>query len=131
MKQRDLLRHHGDRGTQAVLRHCAQILAVDQKPTAIDIEEALHETDYSRFPGTRWAHQTDTLSRLDTQSEAAQHLTTARIREIDILKRDAAASLNELPRARPIDHFVVFADHLDRVGNARNELASIDRRKCE
>ena len=47
MKQRDLLRHHSDRGAQAVLRHCTNVLAVDQKPAAIAVEEALHQGDHS------------------------------------------------------------------------------------
>ena len=50
MKQRDLLRDDCDRGAQAALRHCANVLAVDHNPAAIDVEEALHEADHSRFP---------------------------------------------------------------------------------
>jgi len=71
------------------------------------------------------------LSPLDPQSEAAKHFASTGIGEIDILERNAAAAMDQLPRALPIDHFVAFADHLNRVGNPRDELTRIDRRKCE
>jgi hypothetical protein len=50
------------------------------------------------------------LSPLDPRGEAAKDVASTRIGEIGILKRDAAASMDELPRAGPIDHFMVFAN---------------------
>ena len=53
MKERDLLRYHGDRGPQAVLAHRTNILVIDQHPSLINIDQPLEQTDQCRFAGAR------------------------------------------------------------------------------
>src|SRR5712691_2408702 len=71
------------------------------------------------------------LTALDPQAEAAKNRLSGGIGKIHLLKGDAAAPPQQLTRARAVDHVVVLADHLDRIGNSRDKLGSVDRRKCE
>jgi hypothetical protein len=97
MKQRDFLRHDRDRRAQAVLGHRANVLVVDEKPTAIDIGEALHQTDQGRLASGGWTDQTDMLAAFDPQAEAAKHRLPGGVGKIDILEGDVAASTDQLP----------------------------------
>ena len=52
MEQRGVLRHHTDLGTQAVLRHFSDILAVDQNAPTVEIIEAQQQAHERRLAGT-------------------------------------------------------------------------------
>src|SRR3984893_9156876 len=131
MKQRDLLRHDRNGGAQAVLGHHTNVVAVDQKTAAIDVEEALHQTDQGRLAGAGWTDQTDMLTAFDPQTEAAKHRLPGGIGKVHIFEGDAGARPQQMTSTWAIDHFMVLADHLDRIGNSRDELGRVDRRECE
>src|SRR6202007_1488227 len=82
-----------------------------------------------RFARTRGSRQPDPLSSFYLQVKAAKHLEAVGIGEIDIIEDNRTAARDQLTGAGPVDHLVVFADQLDRLGDASDKLGGVDDRK--
>ena len=54
VKQRDVLRHHGDGVAQALLRDARDILAVDQDAAVLHVVEALQQREQRRLAAAGW-----------------------------------------------------------------------------
>src|SRR5207253_9076751 len=104
---------------QAVLRHRANVLVVDQQPSAIDVEETLHQTDQGRLAGAGRTDETDMLASCDPQAEAAKHRAPGGIGKIDILEGDTAARSQQLMGPRSVNYLMILADHVDLIGISR------------
>jgi hypothetical protein len=81
MEQRDVLRHHRQRRTQAFLRHASDVLAADGDAAALHIVEALEQGEDRRLAAARRADQADALLRFDAQIEVGEHVAAVRIME--------------------------------------------------
>ena len=78
MKQRNVLRHHGDRCAQAFLRDPRDILAVDHDAALLHIVEPLQQREQRRFAAAGLADQADALAGLEPQAELARKPATRR-----------------------------------------------------
>src|SRR5215467_11744141 len=105
------------------------ILTVDQDLAGLDIDEPLRELDQGRFAGTRGTDERNMLAGRDTQPEAPEERPIAGVSEMDVLERNAAADRRQLRGAGPVDHLVILADDLNRIGDAGDELRGIDEPK--
>ena len=65
VKQRRLLRHHGDVPAQAFLRHRGHVLAIDADAAALHIVQPLDQPHRGRFSRAGWAHQPHPFARPD------------------------------------------------------------------
>jgi len=128
---KDVLRHDGNGGAQTVLGHPANALIVDQNSATIDVGQPLYQADQGRLASSRGADKTDPLPRLDAQVEAIKHLVSGRVRKVDIVELDTAPEMDQRPRSRLVDHPVILADDLDRIGDAGDELRRVDQSKGE
>src|SRR5712672_1539947 len=86
MEQRDILRHHRDRLTQALLRDPRNILAVDGNAAALDVIKALQERKETGYAAAGLPDQPDPLPRLYAQAEFIKALRPAPIVDRDIVE---------------------------------------------
>src|SRR3954451_25004709 len=82
MEQRDILRHDGDRGAQALLRNARDILSVEQHTAAFHIVEPLQQRKQTGLPGAGGPDQSDALTRFEMQIEVLEQLVTSRWRNV-------------------------------------------------
>ena len=73
MQERRVLRDHADRGAQALLRHVADVLAVDADAALLDLVEAQQQVDERRLARARAADQADALARPHDEVEVVEH----------------------------------------------------------
>ena len=102
VEQHGVLRHHADRAAQAVLRHVADVLAVDLDRAAIDIVEAEQQARDRRFAGAARPDDRDGGAGRNAKIDVLQDRAARIVAEIDMAKRDLAALDDQRRRARPV-----------------------------
>src|SRR5258708_19184549 len=73
VQQRGVLRHHADRGAQALLRHVRDVLLVDHDAAALDVVEAQQQVHQRGLAGARAADQADAFAWADLQLQVIEH----------------------------------------------------------
>src|SRR5829696_1460640 len=63
VEERGILRHDGDAGAEAFLRHRGDVLAVDADLAVLEIVETQEDIDERRLAGPRAADEADLLAR--------------------------------------------------------------------
>src|SRR5882672_11677507 len=93
MQERSVLRHHADRGAQALLRHRADVLSVDADAATIQSVETQQQVDQRRFARARAAHQPDALTGADREVQAVEHARAvgSAVVEAHVLEADLSA----------------------------------------
>src|SRR6187200_437477 len=74
MEQRDVLRHRGDRSSEAMLRHVHDVFPANEDAAPLHVIEALNEREQCRLAGARPSDETNTLPAFDVQIEIGKHL---------------------------------------------------------
>ena len=102
MQERRVLRDHADRGAQALLRHVADVLAVDADAALLELVEAQEQVDERGLARARASDEADALARPHDEVEVVEHLAAvaAAVGERDVLEADLAARHDELARVR-------------------------------
>jgi hypothetical protein len=104
MEQRNLLWHHRDRVSKAVLLHPRDVLAINEDAALVCIRETLHQIDQRRLASARRSDDADCLSCWDLQAEVLEHAAPVWIRKRDILKFDRTLDLGQRLRVWNIRH---------------------------
>src|SRR3954468_16567303 len=125
MEQRDILRHDGDRGAQALLRNARDILSVEQHTAAFHIMEPLQQRKQTGLPGAGGPDQSDALTRFEMQIEVLEQLVTVAMAERDVLERYARAGLDQRDRLRMLAHLMWHEQRFERLGEPRQMLNHI------
>src|SRR5712671_16223 len=114
VQERSVLRHHADRGAQALLRHRAYVLPVDADAAPFQSVETEQQVDQRRFARARAAHQAHALAGADREVQAVENprAVASAVVETHVLEADLSARHLELARARPIAARVRYGDRL-------------------
>src|SRR5665648_583286 len=112
-EQKRLLRHETDATPEVLLRHVADVDAVDEDAAAGNVVEPRNETDERGLAAAGAADDSRHLARTGREADAAEHrVFGARIAELDVLELDAAASGNVGGGRRRVDDRRVRLQHL-------------------
>ena len=114
MEQGNVLRHHGYRPTQALLRHPRDILSIDRDAAALGIVEPLQQYEQRGLATAGFADQPDALPRLQAQIEPFEHRLAARIAEPDIVECDGCAVLLQRLGFRMVGQFMRYQERRNR-----------------
>src|SRR5690606_16103720 len=126
VEEHRVLRHHADRRTRALLRHVANILAVDADRTFLNIVEAEDEARDGRLARPRGADDSHSLSCRNLEADALEDWAVGVVGEHHVLELNVAAADPKGLGARPILHFrrlVEKIEHLLYVGQPLANLA--------
>ena len=96
VEQHGVLRDHADRGAQRLLRHVADVLAVDQDAAAGHVVEAEQQPRDRRLAGAGRADDRDRLAGRHLEADALEDRPRRLVGEADVLEADAAGAA---PRA--------------------------------
>ncbi len=131
MEQRNVLRHHGNRLAQALLRDPRDILAVDRDAAVLDVVEPLQQNEQAGFSAAGLTDQPDPLSRLDAKAEFLEHAKSAGIAKRDVVEGNRRAALDQRLGLRVVAQFVRKQQGGDRFGQPGDMLGDIDQRHRE
>ena len=131
MEQRDVLRHHRNRGAQALLRHPGNVLAVDADAPALHVIEALQQREQGRLAAARRSDEADALPGLEREGEILEYGGGTRIEEPHRLERDGAALAHQARGVGTVADVVRDEQRRERLGEPRHVLGHVDERDGE
>jgi len=112
-EQEGILQHDPDLAAQAVGRHVAHVVAVDQHRAAVHVVEARQQVDDGRLARAGRPDDGDGLARLGGQAHAAQHVLVLVVAHPHVAQLDAPLDGRHLDRAGLVDHVRHFVQKLE------------------
>src|ERR1700727_656814 len=95
MKQRDVLRHHGNGFTQALLGDARDVLSVDGDVAVLDIVDSLQQREQAGFSAAGLTDQTDPLPRLNAKAEFIEQRNTTWVTKHDVVVGNGRPALDQ------------------------------------
>ena len=92
VEQHRVLRHHADRGPQAVLRHLTDILAIDPHAAGGHVVEAEQDARHRRLAGPARPHDRHGVARCHAEIDVVQDRPRLLVVEVDMVEHDLAAA---------------------------------------
>src|ERR1700740_1403387 len=126
MKQRDVLRHDGNRFTQTLLGDARDILSVDGDIAVLHIVEPLKQHEQAGFSASGLADETDPLPGLNAKAESIEQRSTARVTKPDVVEGNGRATLDQRFGLWMIEEFMRQQQSGDRLRQPRDVLSRID-----
>src|SRR5580692_10415389 len=127
MEQRNILRHHGNRLTQALLGDARNILTVDRDAAVLNVVEPLQKNEQTGFSTAGVTDQTDPLSRLDAKAEFVENSETAGIAKRNVVEGNRGSALYQRLRIRVVAQFVRQQQGGYRFSQPGDMLGDIDQ----
>jgi aminoglycoside phosphotransferase (APT) family kinase protein len=113
VKQGNVLWHHSDCFTQAVLRHFQNALSIDGNGPALRIIHSLDERKERGFAGSGRADNSDFLPTWDRETEIAENVLSVGVTKTHAVKRQRTAAYPEWPHAGSVAHGMRLRDFIE------------------
>ena len=121
VEQRRLLRHDADCAAQTLLRHIADILAIDEDAALRHVVEAVEQLKDGRLARAALADDRHALVRLQLEREALERLEVAAVvRKVHVAELDLAARHSQVRGVRLVPHVHLLREQL-------HELVRVDQ----
>ena len=125
VEEHGVLRHHADRGAQALLPYIPDILSVDQDRALLDIVETEQQARDRRFSRSGRPHDRNGLAGLDLEADPLQDRPCRVIGEMHVPEGDRALRDDQVRRARAVRHLlpdIEEIEHLLDIGEALTDF---------
>ncbi len=125
VEQHGVLRDDTDGGPQRLLRHLAQVQAVDADAPGVDVVETVQQTRQRRLSGTGVADHGDRAAGGNLEVDAVQDLAARVVAESNALEADARMTRHERHGAGAILHVRVLIQQREQPSQVGERLLDL------